>query len=319
MSTTATPAPAAPTQNTTPTDALKTGASNAQKTPEKGAAGGEKAPETGKTDAKSTQTGEKDTQIYEWKSNGKLKRGTLDEMRKAAELADAAHEKFQEAAKLTKKAEAALSRLRNPREAIAFLQDPELGLNPEEVRGAFEEWYSETYIKREKMSPQERELADAKARLKKYEDQEKELEAKKAKDVEEAQDTETRASLQKEIMETIDESGLPKTRFTAQRIAHWMRINLEKGLNAPRALIIQQVQKETREVMDSLVQASDGEKLEKLLGEDTARKLRNHHLQKLRDKRKLGGSPAPEERERTEKKGDKIRMSEVNRRLRIGG
>lgn len=287
-----------------------------------------KPPQTSQTSTNSqpgtktpAKTAAADPQLHEMKWNGKTERVSLETMRKRAELAEGANERFQQAAALTKKAEATLGRLRDPKNAIAFLQDPALGLSKDEVVKEFEVWYAENVIKREKMSPEQRELSDAKVRIQKYEEEEKARKDTELKTQEEKEDAQVREQLQTEIKDVIETSGLPKTRFVAQQIAKWMRINEEKGLNAPRELIIQQVRKDLRQVMDSLVQSSDGEVLANLLGAETAHKLRKHDLTKLRESRQKLGQGSTETTHTETKPQKKISYAEVNRnfrKLRIG-
>jgi hypothetical protein len=259
-------------------------------------------------------------ELFEIKVGGKPKKVTRDELIKLAELGDGADQKFQEAAKLRKQAESYLAKMRNPKDAIALLQDPALGLSEEQVRAAFEEWYSERFIKREKMTPAERRLADAEAKIKQYEDEKAAERAEKQKQADQELDAKTAAEIQKEIIETIQTSGLPKSRFTVSRIAYWTRVNEEQKMNAPRELIVQQVQKEMRQLMDDMVQSSDGEVLEKLLGEGTTKKLRKLALERLRAKRaKLGEAPpatTPKEKKEPGEKKEKLRSADVNRNLR---
>jgi hypothetical protein len=257
-------------------------------------------------------------EYFEIKSAGKTKRVTRDELVKLAELGDGADQKFQEAARMRKQAETYLAKMRDPKQAIALLQDPALGLDQQQVRAAFEDWYANTFIRREKLSPAERELEDAKTKLKAYEEEKEQERAARQKDEEEKMDAQTRATLQKEIIETVETSGLPKTRFTVARIAYWTRVNEQKGMNAPRELIVQQVEKEMRDIHNSLVQSADGEVLEKLLGEDTTKKLRKLGIERLRQKRsKLGETTvaAPKEKQPSERK-ERLRSADVNQRLR---
>lgn len=258
-------------------------------------------------------------ELFEVKIEGKVVKMTRDEMVQAASLGSAAQKRFNEAAAMKKQAEGMLGRMRDPKQAIALLQDPALGLDQNEVRTAFEDWYSSTYIKREQMTPAERKLADAEARLKQFEDEKRDSQEKQRKQQDDELDHKTRTELQNEIIDVINTSGLPKTRFTGSRVAYWMRVNHENKLNAPKELIVAQVRKEARDIMDSMVQSADGDVLENLLGESTTKKLRKISLERLRQKRStLGGvqpAPAPKKESGSEPR-EKLRGSDVNRRLR---
>lgn len=259
-------------------------------------------------------------ELHEVKINGKLERLTLEQIKERASKAEAADRRFQEASQLTKKAEAVLGKLRSPKDAIAFLESPELNLNPDEVRAEFEAWYERKFIAREKMTPEQRELADAKARLQKYEDDEKSQKEAIEREENERLDNETRESIQTEVKEILESGKLPKSRFIVARVAYWTRVNETKGINAPREQIIAQVKKEMSDIHRSMVESSDGETLINLLGEDTVRKLRKFDLERLRAKRGKGPGielaptqkPTPERRERKQK----LRGFEVNQNLK---
>lgn len=279
---------------------------------------------TTQTDAKTAQndkSAKPDTEYFDVPSNGKIRRMTRAEIIAAASHGDAAQEKFREAAQMRKDAEGFMSKIRNPKEMMKLLQDPKLGLNQQEVRAEFENWYAETYIKREQMTPEQRELADAKTRLKDYEDRELSAKEQKQKEEDDALDNQTREQLQKEIIELLDSSGLPRTKFTARRIAYWMRVNSSQKINAPKELIISQVKHEIRENVSSMVESSDGDVLVNLLGEGTVKKLRKYDLDRLRAKRNLPNPEGTPSREQAEPR-KKITYAEVNRRmsrLRMGG
>lgn len=288
----AAPAPSTPTNTATPQQG------NQPIAPES------KAPES---------KGSTSTELFDVKIEGKVVKMTKEELINAASLGSTAHKRFQEASHLKKQAESILGQLKDPKQALKLLNDPRLGLNQDEVKSAFEEWYYESTIKRSQMSPEQQELADAKARLQKYEDEEK-----KKKEDQEAEDNKKLEEsivkqLSEDIIEIIETSGLPKTRFAQSRIAYWMRANVANEINAPKEMIVQQVRKEIRDVVNSLVEASDGETLVQLLGEPTVKKLRSYDLQRLKARKaqpQETSAPKPESKPK-----ERISMSEVNRRL----
>lgn len=224
--------------------------------------------------------------------DGKKVRMTKAELLQSASLGKQAYKKFEEAASMRKQAEGLLTRLKDPRQAIKLLQDPSLGLDEGQVREAFEEWYADRFIAREQMTEEQRELADAKERLRHYEETEKQAKEREEREAQSKQDADYLKHVQQEIIKTVEESKLPKTKFMVSRIAYWTKINESKGLNAPRELIVQQVRKEMRDVMRSLVDASDGDTLLDVLGEDTVKKVRSHDLARIRARR--NAPPAPQ-------------------------
>lgn len=255
-------------------------------------------------------------EFFEVVSDGKSEKLSKTEVLRRAALSGGANKRFEEAAAKERKAEALLSRMRDPKAAIQLLHDKSLGLDPAQIQEAFETWYKENVIDRAAMSPEQRELADAKARIKAFEDEKAEHTKKQEAEEGERADSEERAKIQKEILGLLDSSGLPKTKFTASRLAYWTRINEAKGLNAPAELIIEQVRKEARDVMSSMIQSSEGDVLIKLLGDDTVKKLRKYDLAQLRAKRGLANPTPSVEDTVNAANQEKISLREVRRRSR---
>lgn len=258
-------------------------------------------------------------ELFEVKIDGKVVKMTREEVVRAASLGSAAQKRFAEASELTKKAEGVLSRMRDPKQAIAFLQDPALGLDKAQIRTEFENWYKKEFIDREEMSPAERRAVDAEAKLKEHEDRIARDKEQADREAEEKTDATTRANIQKEVIEILETSGLPKTRFTATRVIYWTRLNETNKFGLSNEQIVAKVQQESRGIFDSMVQNSDGEVLAKLLGEDTLKKVRRYDLERLKAKRAtLSGKPTETEPAEPAKPREKIRMSDVNRRMRLG-
>lgn len=252
---------------------------------------------------------------YEIAVDGKKQKLRLSELKRRASLADAANSRFEEAAKMRNQAEKFLSKLRDPKQAIALLEDPSLGLNPQEIRTAFEDWYAERFIQREQMTPEQRELADAKKRLQEYEEREAAERRKQEELAMQEQDKQLASSLQKEIMGIIEQSNLPKTRFIASRIAYWTRINEAKGIKAPAELIVQQVQNEQRQILKDLVETADGELLHSTLGETAAKKLSQYHIKLIREGKMAKKAPEPEPLKKAETK-ERLTEADIKRRMR---
>lgn len=257
-------------------------------------------------------------EYFELKVNGKTQRVTKDELILKAQMAEAANDKFSEAAKTKKQVEKIISTARsNP---IQALMDPALGLTKDQIKDAFEKWYAAEYIDPETLTPEQLKLRDAEARLKAYEDAEKEAKAKAEADEQEKLTNQQLEHLQNQITEAMDRSGLPKTKFIVSRIAFYMRENLTKGWDAPMDLIISQVRKERQAMMSDLTESSDPETLIAMLGEGVVNKIRQHDLKKLREKRATPsfGQQKPEEsQEPTEEKVDYAEVKRAMRRMGV--
>jgi hypothetical protein len=288
------------------------------------------APETGQIPAAKTETTpnpsgapakDKPTPAekkhWEVKVNGKVKRMSEEELLARATEADAAQERFREAAQLRKQAEALIGRLRDPHQVIDALMDPSLGLNKNQIRERFEEWYSKEFIETENLTEEQKKLRDAESRLKKYETEEKQRADQKIKDQQESLTAQARDQIQNQIVEALETSGLPKTNFTIRRLAYWMNRNNANGFEAPTEVLVNQVRNEINTSIRDLVEASDGDVLVRLLGDDVIQKLRKYDLEQLRKLRGNGQQPPAEDTPApVQRNGRAPTSAEVDQRIR---
>lgn len=258
-------------------------------------------------------------ELFDLVVDGKAMKLPISELKKMAELGGAASKRFQEAAQMRREAENVLSQIRDPKKAMKLLSDPKLGLDKGQITEAMEEWYNENVITPSQMTPEQRELAEYKTKLSAYEQAEKAKAdadaAEEQKKLDSERDTQETQKIQAEILEALKDSGLPKTKYTAARLAYWMRVNESQGIKAPAALLVQQVQSELRATVNSLTEASEGDMLVNLLGENTVKKIRKHDLERIRAKRNI---PQVERKQNLQavQDSEKLTPADVSRRAR---
>lgn len=257
-------------------------------------------------------------ELFELKVNGKTVKMTKEELIQHASMGHAADQRFKEAAQMRKQAEAVIGKLRDPKSVISALQDPALGLSKDQIREQFEEWYAREFIEPESLTPEQKKLREAEAKLKKYEEDEKARAEEKLKNEQEAMTTQAREQLQGQIIEALETSGLPKTNFTIRRLAYWMQRNQANGFDAPIDVVVGQVRNEINSSLRDLVEASDGEVLIKILGDGVIQKLRKYDLEQLRKMRGQGGAQVQSVQEGPEPtpRSERPTSSDVNQRIR---
>ncbi len=258
---------------------------------------------------------------YEVKVNGKIRKYSEEEMVARARMADAADERFNEAAQIRKQAEGLVGRIRTPEQMMEALLDPALGLTKDQVRAQFEAWYEREFIEPEKLTEDQKKLRAAEAQIKKYAEQEKDQKTARDQAERDQLTVQARGEIQKQIIEALETNSLPKTNFTVRRLAYWIQRNQENGFNAPTSLLVSQVRNEFNASIRDMVESSDGEALVQLLGDGIIQKLRKYDLDQLR---KLRGSGTPPAETDTTPAGtggandrkEKLTSSEVTARLR---
>lgn len=244
-----------------------------------------KAAESKEAPAVPTQAPE----MFEVKVNGQMRKYTRDQLIAKASLAEAATERFEEASK-KEKAHAKWKESAQ-KDFLSALQDPELGLSREQIRDRFEQWYKQEFIDPEMMNPDQREAAKWKREAEEAKAWREEQEANQRTQAEQAEASQMRETVQQEIIGLIEKSGLPKTRFTASRVAYWMQQNIKRGFNVPQETIIQQVREELNSVTTSAANELTGEALVQFLGEDIVKKIRAYDMERLKSKYQTNTQP----------------------------
>lgn len=254
-------------------------------------------------------------EFFEVPSGGKVKKVSKKELFEKYALADKAYENFEKGAAMRKEAESVLSKLKDPKEALKLLQDPKFGLSKDQIKGAFEDWYHDEFVEPSQLTPEQLKLRDAERRIAEYEKQAADKRKAEEEIQMQEQDHQVAQQLTQEILELIPRSGLPKTRFTASRLAHWIKVNEAKGIKAPAELIIQQVRKEANDIMRNMLDSAEGEGLFELVGESTAKKLNRYWLEKIRAKKGLP-NPQPQNSEPRQQPTERLTEADVKRRAR---
>jgi small-conductance mechanosensitive channel len=254
-------------------------------------------------------------ETFEVKVNGKSVKMTREELIANASMSHAAQQRFEEAARTRKQVDRIINTAKN--NPIQALMDPELGLSKDQIRDAFEKWYTQEFIEPETLTPEQKRAKDMERELERYRQSEKEALEKARREQEDKLTATQRDYLQKQIIDAMEKSGLPKTKFFAQRMAFYMRENLKRGWEAPIELIASQVNKERQEMLSDLVESADYATLKKVFGEGMINKLHRGSLEEIRTKR---GQAQAQSTQGTSSDGygnrERVYSSDVTKRLR---
>lgn len=261
-------APAAPVTNATPAviapqvnatvDVTKGNASTALKTGEAAI----KRMLKGKVDGKEVEIPE-DEAVAAWQ-----KRTSADK-------------RFQEAATTKKQAEGILKAVSQSKDNPQMLKKifSDVGVD---FRATAEQFlYS--LIQEEQMTPEQKELHETKKKLSEYEQEKQE----KQKAEEEQQRVELEGKYEKEyqasIIETLDKTDLPKSEFTIGRIARYLYLGLERGVELQPTDVMDLVRRDYNNEMTALFKNASPDQIAAIAGEDFLKKLREFDLNKVRN------------------------------------
>ena len=252
---------------------------------------------------------------FELKVNGKKKKIKLDlsdesDLVRRLQLAEAGQDAMREKAELEKMFNQEVSRLRdNPWEVLK-----EIGHDPDKLA----EQLIQERIEQMKKSPEqverekiEKELADARAKLKAQEDKVKEEQALRLQE-------NAAVQLDQDITDVLkNDPELPKTRKTVRRIADAMLWAMENGFeDVTVSEVIPSVKAEIRSEMDEFLSEMPDELFEKWIGNKNIDRLRNRRLASMKKAPTVDVKPQAQLKKETEQeKRDKVQAKDFFRSL----
>lgn len=235
---------------------------------------GAKEPQTAKEAIKAGEAAMKKWLLKDGEINQEV---TEEELVKLAHKGFGAERRYKEAAQIKKQFDGIVSMLKDPRLVWEVLKHPSIGHDPKKLAEEFM-W---GIVQKELMTPEQRELAEAKERLQKFEEEKKkseqEAQTRQMKELEQR----FSADYEGKIISTLEKSGLPKTRRTVSRMAHYMLQGLKQGVKLDPADVVDIVKQDYTEDVKGLFGGLEGEKLFEVLGEDVAKKIRKFDLERV--------------------------------------
>lgn len=202
----------------------------------------------------------------------------VEYLKRHLQMSKVSNKRMQEASKLKSQSD----------QFIRMLQeDPMKILTHEQFGGEakFRKMAEEYLLKeiQEKMlTPEERQQRDMEAKLRQYEEVEKQRRAEsEAKQMEQLQNHYAQ-EFEKTIVTGLRSQGIPKTPRTVKRMAELMSKNLQHGLDLAPEQLAQLVKEDYVNEMKEMFGASEGDILLNLLGDDVSNKIRKADLAKLR-------------------------------------
>ena len=188
-----------------------------------------------------------------------------DELRRGYAHNKAAAKRMEEAAMSKKEATQVLRLFQeNPREAFKLL-----GKDAREFATAIiNDELSEAML-----SPQEKELRDYKSKVDKFETEQRLAKEEYDQEQMNAAINQQAETIQADIIQNLQASGLPKTERTVSRIVYYMQAALQAGYNVTPADVMGQVKADYKQDLNSMLGGLPEDALEAFLGADVVRKI----------------------------------------------
>lgn len=210
----------------------------------------------------------------------------VDYMTKQLQMAKMGSKRAQDFSTLQKEAASFVERLRaNPFEVLA---DPELGVD---VQQAVRQ-YIEKQLEDQKKSPEQLRAEELEAKLKKIEE-ERETERKSLQEKEfELLKEKAQEEYDRQITAAIDKSTLPKSEYTVKRVADWLLMGLQDGLDITAEDVIPLVEEQMKRDLQEMFSVMPEDVIENLVGKDKLGKIRKSNIAKA--KQVLSSPKAPD-------------------------
>lgn len=234
------------------------------------------------TDVKKEANPDNPDKPYKIVADGKEYNVSLDELQKLASKGIGAEKKFSEAARTRQQVDGFLKLLKE--DPMKVLMDPKLGLNFRELAQQF----LLKEIEKEAMTPEQRELAEAKVKLAEAEEEKKTAKQKEDEAVMTRLTAEATANYEKDIIGAIEAEKLPKTRGIVRRIAYYLDQGLRRGVELNAKDVVPFVRKELNAEIIEMFNVVDGNTLAEILGDGNVKKLNEALLTKMKQP---GGAP----------------------------
>lgn len=231
------------------------------------------------------------------------------ELLKGYQTARSANKKFQEAAAQRKQVEEFIKLAKSDPAKVL----KELGVDIRQ----FTERQLQEYVQEELLSPEQRELRDAKARLARYEADEKQAQEAAEQAKLEADSQAAYAEYDTKFKQALESANLPRTPDTVRRMAIKQLAALNKGIDVTAEDLAGLVRLDLEEEHKTLLGALDEDKLEAYLTPELVKKLQKLSLKGAAP----APAPAPEvepEVEEPKRKRDKLTANERKRRNNWG-
>lgn len=239
---------------------------------------------------------------YKLKVDGEEVEVDEEELKRGYSHQRAANKILQEGRLARKQAEEFLAMMRDPNKLWEVAQ--KLGHDPRSLA----EKHLVSQLEDEMLDPREKELRQVKREL----EQIKEIERQQKEEVERQRNEALKAKYAKDYSDqfvaALQETGLPPTKPMVSEMAKYIGRAAELGFKMTAHEAAQLVKEDTQMAYQRLIGDADGEMLLKLIGEETANKVRKYDVSKIRTPESMLRTPDQQGEPRARKTSHK-RMS----------
>lgn len=215
----------------------------------------------------------------------------------------AANKELHEGKNARKQAEEFISMMKDKNKLFDVIT--KLGHDPRQLT----EEYLASQLQDEMMDPREKELRDARNKLKSFEDMERKQKEEVARAHHEQMKAKYAEDYNKQFVAALSETGLPPTKPMVAEMAKYIARSAKMGYEMTPLEASQLVLEDVQASHRRLIGDSDGDILMKLLGDDVANKIRKYDIGKIKTPQQVlknvSKDEQPDEYHEREKSGNK--------------
>jgi hypothetical protein len=210
--------------------------------------------------------------LYKVNVDGQEMEVDENELRRGYAHNKAASKRMEEAAYSRKEAEQVITLFKNnPKEAFRLL-----GGNARQ----FAEQIINEELQDAMLSPEQKELRHYRKQVEQHETNRRQSEEQEQQREMQAQIDQQADTIQSEIVDVLQNSGIPKTERTVSRIIYYMQSALTAGYNVTPKDVIDQVKQDYKADLNSMLGGLSDEDLEAYLGTEITRKVAKSSVKK---------------------------------------
>lgn len=198
----------------------------------------------------------------------------VEYLTKQFQLSHAAQQAMQENSSVKKQVQQFYDALKtNTRQSLI-----DLGINPKDFAASV----IEDEIKKQQMTPEQKELEELRSEKKRMEDERKsEKEESQKRELESLQKLEYE-KIEGQISDAISKTTLPKKPYVVKRVAEYLLMANQQGIEVSAADVMPLVESDIKESLQSLIAALGEDAVEDFVGKDVFNKVRKRNLAKAK-------------------------------------
>lgn len=215
--------------------------------------------------------------LFQVKVDGEELEVDEDELIRNYQLRVASDKKFSEANLGRKQNEEFIRLLKTDPKSV--LTHPSIGLDLRK----FAEDFLVGELQNDMLTPEEKQLKEYQTKLADFEAREKEAKDREEAEAADAVSKKYAEDYNNQIVTALEDSGLPKTEHTVQRMIKYMHDALKNGYELEAKDVTDLVRRDYQTDLKALTTGLDADALVQILGDDLSKKIRKYDLDKIKN------------------------------------